>query len=179
MSPKARVRQLAGRTARLHSDPNALGTTYQSSILVDFSGACVRGLVEASVIGICAARKSEKVRQQLQRHEEDERRQPFFHGGNREPVDGRFKVGIVWSSCGNMKHDAMSSCFACCTDDHTRTFVCRTAGEERDERNAFINFGERAVAELLRLLAFGGRETRLFDFQGDLASYRPIGPRAY
>ena len=121
-------------------------------------------LVESAVIGIRATREREEVCQKLKRDKEDKGREPLFNGGNGKPVIRSLVSGVFRLRCGNVQRHAMRSGFARRADDHARALISRAAGEEGDERRAFVDFGEWPVAKLLGLLAFGGRKAGLFDF---------------
>src|SRR5579864_3314017 len=103
--------------------------------------AGVRGLVLAAAVGIRATGEREKIREQLQRNKEDERRKPFLDSGDGDPV----VRGIVGRGRGDMESDAVSSQFTGGAEDLARTGVGRGAGENGDERHALVHFGEWAV----------------------------------
>ena len=145
-----------------------------ASELITLAGASVSGLVLATAVGIRTAGESEKIREQLQRNEEDEGREPFLDSGDGEPVAG----GIVRGGCGDMKGDAMRADFASGAENLARARVGGATGEDADERRALVHFGKRAVEELLGLGAFGGLETCLLDLEGDFARGGPVGARA-
>src|SRR5579864_3496340 len=96
--------------------------------------AGVRGLVLAATVGIRAACEREKIREQLQRNKEDERRKPFLDSGDGDPV----VRGIVWRGRGDMESDAMRSQFTGGAEDLARTGVGRGTGEDAHERHAFV-----------------------------------------